>query len=667
MTSSNSSLQSTNAGSTVNADSPWPGILSYREQDKDFFNGRDSETMELLRLVIRAQVTLLFGLSGLGKSSLLQAGLFPLVRKEKILPIYIRLDFSEGHPPFTSQVKNAIVSQAASSAIEVPGGIGDETLWEYFHRKDHDFWTARNQLVMPLLVFDQFEEAFTLGRKDPDFPPFLAELCDLVEGRPPASLKKYLDENPNSAFGFVFHRHYYKVLLSLREDFLAEFEGLRESMPSITHNRMRLQQMNGEAALEVVCKAGDLVEPGVAEQIVRFVSAAEKRPFTNPKELQVEPALLSVICHELNYKRQQRNESRISADLLHGTREEILSGFYERSINDLGPELRFFIEEKLVTVSGYRDSIALENSLSIPGVTRDAIDKLTDRRLIRIEERGGRQRIELTHDLLTSVISESRNQRHLLEEKVNREKELIARQQEDKLRERARHAKKYFSLSIALAILCLLALYAFYNAALQKRRVEKEREIANAQRLRAEKESDIAKEQRSRAERESAAADTERRKAIEISQVAKKAESVANQRLERIAESVRLRQAVLARNATALKAFIAQAASEPKLEFNVRATKYPYKSVGGLPTYKFQIYPEAKQRTGGLEGIALITYIMDHPTFLNPLIATGPDTKFTGTYDGVGCLLHVIAVIEYSNVDRPLAIAEFNMCEKLGK
>ena len=166
MTSSNSSWTSINTVSTVNSDNPWPGILAYSEQDKDFFNGRDSETTELLRLVTRAQVAVLFGLSGLGKSSLLQAGLFPLVREEQILPIYIRLDFSEGHSPFTSQVKNAVVSQAGINTIEVPVGIDGETLWEYFHRKDHDFWTPRNQLVMPLLVFDQFEEVFTLFRPD---------------------------------------------------------------------------------------------------------------------------------------------------------------------------------------------------------------------------------------------------------------------------------------------------------------------------------------------------------------------------------------------------------------------------------------------------------------------------------------------------------------------
>jgi hypothetical protein len=56
---------------------------------------------------------------------------------------------------------------------------------------------------------------------------------------------------------------------------------------------------------------------------------------------------------------------------------------------------------------------------------------------------------------------------------------------------------------------------------------------------------------------------------------------------------------------------------------------------------------------------------MDHPTFLNPLISTGPDTDFTGRYDGVGCLYRVTVVIEYSDVDRPLGFSQFNMCEVL--
>lgn len=638
MTTSNTSTTTSNKTTTVNQANPWPGLLSYREQDQEFFHGRDDESAELFRLVMRAPLTVLFGLSGLGKSSLLQAGLFPLARKQNILPIYIRLDFSPNHPDLRMQVRKAIASQTDSAGVEAPVVKEGETLWEHFHRKDGDFWTDRNRLMQPLLVFDQFEEIFTLGGSTADFDAFLIELSDLIEGRPPAALKQQLDEHPENAREFSFSRHYYKVLLSLREDFLPELEGLRERIPSITHNRMRLQRMNGAAALQVVAQARHLIEQNVAVQVVRFVAAADQHHSVAMEKLEVEPALLSVVCRELNNKRQQRIESYITADLLEGTQEEILSGFYERSIGDLESEVRAFIEDKLLTLSGYRDSVALENILSSPGITRSAIDLLMDRRLIRIEERAGIQRLELTHDLLTRVILASRNRRHLLESEQRQAKEITAKQKQEKLKERARHARRYRWLSVTLAMLCLLALFAFYSAGVQTKRAERQRE-----------EAELA-----------------RHEALEISHRAQQAEEVANQRLQRITETVKLRQALLSKDTTALKEAFAKAAVETQLDFGATAKEYPYKSIGGLPTYRFQMFPVEKSRTDGFEGIAFITYIMDNPTFQNPHISTGPDTRFAGTYDGVGCLSHVTAVIEYSDVDKPLTIAQFNMCEKLG-
>src|SRR5262249_100934 len=65
----------------------------------------------------------------------------------------------------------------------------------------------------------------------------------------------------------------------------------------------------------------------------------------------------------------------------------------------------------LLTVSGYRDSVALENALSLPGLSRPVIDRLVERRLIRIEDRGGARRIELTHDLPTGVVCSSPGRR----------------------------------------------------------------------------------------------------------------------------------------------------------------------------------------------------------------------------------------------------------------
>jgi len=78
----------------VDAANPWPGLASFREADQAFFHGREAESAELTRLVLRERLTVLFGLSGLGKSSLLAAGVFPRLRQQNVLPVPLRLDFS---------------------------------------------------------------------------------------------------------------------------------------------------------------------------------------------------------------------------------------------------------------------------------------------------------------------------------------------------------------------------------------------------------------------------------------------------------------------------------------------------------------------------------------------------------------------------------------------
>ena len=59
---------------------------------REYFNGRGGETEDLLRRVVDAPVTVLFGKSGLGKTSLLRAGLFPRLREKHFLPVHVRLD-----------------------------------------------------------------------------------------------------------------------------------------------------------------------------------------------------------------------------------------------------------------------------------------------------------------------------------------------------------------------------------------------------------------------------------------------------------------------------------------------------------------------------------------------------------------------------------------------
>ncbi len=428
MTAAGVTLPDTSPGATVNADNPWPGLLAFSETDKDFFQGRQIETEQLFRLTMRERLTILLGLSGLGKSSLLRAGLFPKLRKENYFPIYIRLDYSSTHPDLAAQVCAAIAVEASLHTIEAPLRRDEDTLWEYFHRDGNSFWNTRNKLVVPLLVFDQFEEIFTLGRIDPDRAKaagaFLDQLADLSEGRPPVVLKEWIDNHPAEASAFDFGRHHYKLLLGIREDFLANLEAC---MPTMARNRFWLRSMNGDAALLVVNQARHLIDPEVGEQLVRFV-AADRRNLPLA-DLKVEPALLSVVCRELNNRRVALGEPRISAALLEVKKEEVLADFYERSMADLAPDVRSFLEDHLITDSGYRDNVAMENALSAPGVSRDAIDRLVERRLVRQEDRGGTQRLELTHDLLAGVVRASRDKRRV-EEAGEREQRALLQAQE---------------------------------------------------------------------------------------------------------------------------------------------------------------------------------------------------------------------------------------------
>jgi tetratricopeptide (TPR) repeat protein len=428
---------------SLDAENPWPGLMPFTEATQAFFHGRDEEAIELLRRVRRELLTILFGQSGLGKTSLLSAGLFPRLRAADFLPVYLRLDL--GTPQLTpvDQIKAALAEDLAAHAVEARPPRHDETLWAYFHDKETEFWSRRNRLITPVLVFDQFEEIFTLGRGISSVDALVDELAALVEDRPPATVRSALEDDPEAARRYDFAKQSCKLIFALREDFLPELEGLQRRMPSIMENRMRLRRMDGRQARDAILASGaHLVAPGVAEKVIAFVAASRGRSgkeadsHAELETLEIEPALLSIVCRELNNKRIRVGQSQITADLLEGAQQEIVAAFYESSLAGLDPAAKLYIEEQLLTSEGYRDSRPLADALRQPGVTRADIDTLVSRRLLRIEERFGTQWVELTHDVLTGVI---RQQRDLRREQTRAAQEAEARAQAE--RERAQRAE----------------------------------------------------------------------------------------------------------------------------------------------------------------------------------------------------------------------------------
>ena len=144
---------------------PWKGLDSYNETDRLY--GRDEEIEVLFSRIEYNVQTVVYSSSGIGKSSLIRAGIFPKARQAGMLPVSIRLQHSasknEHHTPYIDQVKNAVdeqLSQHNGWKEEVMPHKNDheETLWEYLHRFRFYVDTDGNRKqVTPLLVFDQFD------------------------------------------------------------------------------------------------------------------------------------------------------------------------------------------------------------------------------------------------------------------------------------------------------------------------------------------------------------------------------------------------------------------------------------------------------------------------------------------------------------------------------
>jgi hypothetical protein len=405
---------------STDENSPWLGLASFTEETRGFFFGREEEVAELERRVQRKLLTILFGKSGLGKTSILQAGLVPGLRARGYFPVYLRIDYGRDSPEPAEQIKQAINRAAGGMAVSGEATSAtlaldpNESIWEFLHHRDDVLKDAAGSTLIPLLIFDQFEELFTLAQSD-EFgrtraARFIEELADLVENRPPKSLEAKLEADESAAERFDFTRSDYRIVIALREDYLAPLESLKKQMPSLSQNRLRLAPMTGNQALLAVLRPGrHLVSQEVAEAIVRFVAGGSEL-----QNAEVEPSLLSLICRELNEQRISQQRTEISLDLLAGSHESILTSFYERALADQPPAVRQLLEDELLTESGYRENLAEERllrRLQASGAAPDALVVLVNRRLLRIEERLDVRRVELTHDVLTGVVKASRDQR----------------------------------------------------------------------------------------------------------------------------------------------------------------------------------------------------------------------------------------------------------------
>lgn len=398
---------------------PWLGLSSYKYEDAPRFYGRDKELHDLASIIRQNIFTTIYGVSGAGKTSIINAGLFPVLDKENFLPIYIRLNHGEDRIGYDEQiiyaVEKALAKTNAESEQTVDVLIDSELdkLWLYFH--SHSFWTSDNHKLIPILFIDQFEEIFTKNEDVNDVWSFFKVIDSLQYNMPTERIASKIQETDQCVtFGEEMN---FRVVFSMREDFLPRLEDYCFDIPAMRRNRVGLKPLNGLQALEVITKPRpDVVTREVALHIISKIVGKQMKD--NQRRLEatsVDTSILSLFCTELyNYGKIGENGGSITIPLVDLYGGNILEWFYDRNMQALPKKTYVYLENQLLTHSGFRNSVALEDLLE-NGVIKEQLDSLEENRIIRIEDVNHNLRVEFTHDVLCKIAKKRKDERDSVE------------------------------------------------------------------------------------------------------------------------------------------------------------------------------------------------------------------------------------------------------------
>jgi WD40 repeat protein len=393
---------------------PYVGPVPVREPP---LYGRKKETDELADLLVSKRIVLLFGPSGAGKTSLIQAALIPRLhdryRLDALPPV--RLTHRSEALAGRTSVNHYAWSTMRSLERRFPREqqlsdveLAELTLASYFARRVNSGGDATKR-EFSLLILDQFEELFTLDRLDWDAKKaYLAELGKVLAGSGEATAQVD-DPEPVKPW----------ALISMREDRVAELQPFLYLIPTALAFRFRLDPLERDEALEAVMKpAGTYMAPEAAVQLVNDLRTI-RLPTPDGKELLsqgrfVEPVQLQVVCRRLWDKVVAGEKRPIEvADVTsgHGTSEvdRALRDYFDTEVERAAQtaqvsqrNLRDWIESHLITANGVR-----AQALRMPavlGTLDEAIGSMIDANLIRSDVRSDQEWIELAHDRLVDPV-----------------------------------------------------------------------------------------------------------------------------------------------------------------------------------------------------------------------------------------------------------------------
>jgi formylglycine-generating enzyme required for sulfatase activity/GTPase SAR1 family protein len=391
---------------TEKFNNPWKGLDSYTSSDSTLFYGRSKETETLTDSIVNNRFTVLYGPSGVGKTSLLNAGILPKLVDKNYFVVNISMrsmDLKSGKS-ISAQIISIVRANAERQTIDITPltknqselvAFGD-SLWFFFHT--HEFWSSKNDFLTPVIIIDQLEELFKDEVKESIAEQFFNSLDELSSGVPPVSIREKIVDVDSFRYN---QSSDYRIVCSLREDYLPRFDDYVYSIniPELRKTRYSITQMNSDQAREVILfPSKGIVSDSVAERIIGILSAKEFNSCSVNNR--IEPFLLSLFMFRVYNEMTKRGLLTINEDLINTIGSNVVNDFYLESMRKVSPKAVKYLEDVLLTPRGHRDSISIDRLIGGGKVTRGELDVLLADRILKKNTINGVERIEFTHDIL---------------------------------------------------------------------------------------------------------------------------------------------------------------------------------------------------------------------------------------------------------------------------
>lgn len=380
---------------------PWLGLSSYTEESlKEYvFYGRTKAISSLVAMIRNHLFVTLYGRSGIGKTSLLNAGVFPILRHCGMQPISIRLtEVTDGGVPAAEVIWNIVIKEMKNAGYDYDACDPSDRFTPDFSdvlvlRKVFSagrFLNAKGEESMPVIVLDQFEEIL---HNAPDAAALLiSQLYSLIDDNYDLKVSHPCWHDDTN----------FRLIVSIREDDLFLFEDNIDNLNCVEFksNRFRLMPMTEEEAKEVILSPTDqLFEKGQEERIADGIIDKARNNGRSINTL-----MLSLICYLL-YEDRVRLGRRITATDLNNYKN-IIEKHYLEIVKDLPDSQRNYLEDNLVDAQGRRKFVYYEDLKKRAPKALELINNSTRRLLNKSQDR-----VEFIHDQLAEAVAKLSNAR----------------------------------------------------------------------------------------------------------------------------------------------------------------------------------------------------------------------------------------------------------------